>query len=454
MSGAHVLCLHQNFVTLRQGGNSRAVQMISALLERGCSVDVITGMRSYLDEHVPEPFAKEDALTIARVDVGRSYLRNRGRGYVAFLFGALRAARSLRKPDVVFATSPPLPQLLLGAWLAMRHRVPLVIEIRDLWPAFLVEAGLVRSALMRVALEWIEAFAYRVASRTIALTPAFGAYLERLGTRPLHVIPTGSDPFLATIARIPQERFTLLYAGSLNEVYGLEIVIEAARLRPDVDFVIAGEGRQRDLITRASAELPNLRYAGLLAKDALAPLLARAGAGLVTLEPTPLLETVMPGKLFDYLAAALPVICTVQGHAAKLVRESGGGIVLQKRDAASLAEALATLASMTEEARHAMGERGRAYGLSRFNAVALARQSAAVVANAPADAPVTFAKLIRSAFSALIDVARRRPRKALALFDDQNRERVIDESFARYVPSEEPTTALVIPRILSSRGSA
>lgn len=79
----------------------------------------------------------------------------------------------------IFAST--LLQVAFSAALAARHWAPFVLEVRDLWPAFLVELGLVRSRVVVVeGLGLLEAQAYATADQVVAASPAFSPYLARL----------------------------------------------------------------------------------------------------------------------------------------------------------------------------------------------------------------------------------------------------------------------------------
>jgi len=94
-------------------------------------------------------------------------------------------------------------------------------------------------------------------------------------------------------------------------------------------------------------------------------LLREASAGYISLRPEPLFRFgVSPNKLFDYMLAALPVLFAVRAGNDP-VAEAGCGISIDPGDPQAISAAIRRLAALTEEARQAMGERGRAYVLQR-----------------------------------------------------------------------------------------
>ncbi len=85
---------------------------------------------------------------------------------ISCLFGLLRGPA----PDVIYASSPPLLPML-SAWLASRLRgAPLVLEIRDLWPASLVELAALRGKPAIAVMSWLERFLYDRSALIITLT--------------------------------------------------------------------------------------------------------------------------------------------------------------------------------------------------------------------------------------------------------------------------------------------
>ena len=108
MSGTRtILWLHENFVSARQGGNSRATLGLSALLEAGWQIDLICTTRSYLGETYGDGEAlveRDGGLRIHRLAAGTR--KSRARQYIHFCREALRYAATLPRPDLIFTSSP------------------------------------------------------------------------------------------------------------------------------------------------------------------------------------------------------------------------------------------------------------------------------------------------------------------------------------------------------------
>jgi glycosyltransferase involved in cell wall biosynthesis len=427
---------HHNFVTGAETGNSRSLYLLSELISQGWLVDVICPTRTYLGETVSGRSACERSadgrLAIYRVPSRAApSIEDRARSYVDFARDAARLARRLPRPDVVLATSPPLPQVTVALMIAASAGAPIVLEVRDLWPVFLTEAGLIRSRALRAALEWLETTAYRSATEVIAASPAFIPYLDRMGVSRDRgtVIPTGADPYFANAdaesgARWRaslgfEDELLVLYAGSFNAMYPIESIVEAARasssLLPGVTFVLAGAGQKVRLVQAAAEELSNVRYLGALKRSNLRPVFSGCDVGLICVADWPMQETVLPGKVFDYFASSLPVISTINGVTGGMLDRISAGVVAG-RGSTALIDAISHVASLSEGDRAAMGERGRAWALRHADAFDAGAKFAAILGRSAAhERGVRYLGLLDKAARALGDVAARRASRAVKL---------------------------------------
>ena len=400
---SHVLLIHQNFVSGRQAGNARAIHMVAEILRRGFHVDVITGYSSYLEEGAEANSdvltEQEGGLTIVRVETGggKSSLFHRGRSYLRFLAKAFRCLRTFPKTEVVYATSPPLPQLLLSMAVSCWRGAPMVLEIRDLWPRALVDVGLLRSRLLIKLLEWIEAVAYRYCDHCVPVSPPFVEYLRAMGVRPVDmtVIPSGGDPDYIEAdheescrwchQRGLDGKFLVVYCGSFNEHYGIDCIVETAvelaPSRPDIHWVFAGNGRHREKIEQFVSQHESIHYLGQLPRDEIRYLLWSANIAIVSMIPCPHMETVIPGKIMDYLAAGLPILSTADGQTGEIVRAANAGIVCTL-ESEHIRQAVQQLADMPEADRLALGRQGQRWVSTHMNTAQMADVFADVVEKA------------------------------------------------------------------------
>jgi glycosyltransferase involved in cell wall biosynthesis len=107
-------------------------------------------------------------------------------------------------------------------------------------------------------------------------------------------------------------------------------------------------------------------FTGLVPRTRIPSLLAASDVMLVTLRPSEVFKTVLPSKMFEAMAAALPIVLGVEGEARDTLLRSGGGIAVPPGDAAALADAVCRLAR-NPALRQLMGESGAAFVRREFS---------------------------------------------------------------------------------------
>ncbi len=297
----------------------------------------------------------------------------------SFAAVAVAAAPLIRRADAFVVESPPL---FLGGSAAMLRAMtgrPYVFHVADPWPDFPIAAGALRGRLpIRMAL-WLESLAYRRASAITTVTPPL---VDRLAVKPgaagkVRLIPnavdTGRfhpdlDPAAARADLGWGPEFTLVYSGTVGIAQGLDTLIEAVRLLPDVDLTVrvVGDGVEAEALSARAADLglERLVFQPSMPAEQVPTVLAAADAILVLLRGGPLYEESLPTKLLEGLAAGRPVIVSADGYPATLVEEAGAGLVAPAEDARALADAIATIG--THPGRIAMGTAAQDLARTRF----------------------------------------------------------------------------------------
>lgn len=278
-------------------------------------------------------------------------------GFVVFLHLLLVPKR---KDETVFIGSSPHLFAALGTWAAARiRRVPFVLEVRDLWPESYAEvAGKDRGAEITL-MRRIADLLYKQARSIIVLAEANEERIAARGVDASKItyVPNGVDldGFLdgspAVDLACPGV-FTFVYAGAHGPANGLGTVIRACSIlkaegRDDIRVVLIGDGPAKpELVELArSLQLNNVIFHDPVPKATIGPTLATADAGLMVLAPVDLFSYgVSPNKLFDYLAAGLPVVTNVPGFVCEVLRASGAGVCTDAGSPEALAEALRDIA--------------------------------------------------------------------------------------------------------------
>lgn len=281
-----------------------------------------------------------------------------------------------RPLDVVYGSSPHLLAALTAWAIARIRRKPFVLEIRDVWPQVLADMGtLAPSSIVYRILERLETFLYRHADRIVYMAEGVRDHIESRGISPdrLLFIPNGADADDFVPSRPREESrshygfdgVVAVYAGAHGPANGLDLLLDAAAelavSHPQLRIVLVGAGATKpQLVERARRDgITNVTFMDPIPKTEIPNLLAAADIGVHCLADVDLFRSgVSPNKLFDYMAAGLPVITNTPGVVEAFVNASGGGSAVAPR---GFAAGLRQLVDMPESERLQLGRRGQAH---------------------------------------------------------------------------------------------
>ena len=311
--------------------------------------------------------------------------------YVLFAATAVLASFRAGRPDVVVATSPQFFCGLAGAVVGALKRRPFVLEVRDLWPDSIVQLGQLRSRRIERLLEALESWLYRSAAGIVVNTRAFIDHIAARGISRdrIELVYNGIDsqtfrprPADAELRRTHglEGRFVAAYMGTLGLAHGLMTVVEAAerlREREDVLFLLLGDGADRSRLDAEIARrgLANVRLLGLRPRAEMPAWIASVDVTLVLLRDLPVFETVIPSKIFEFLAQEQPVVLAARGEIRRLVEEAKAGLVIDPENAEQLAAAVLEVRDRPAEAK-ARARAGREWVEGSFDRDTLARRMA------------------------------------------------------------------------------
>ncbi len=150
------------------------------------------------------------------------------------------------------------------------------------------------------------------------------------------VIPNGADLKYFKKSQELCRDLSLIYAGSIVEWCGLDVAIKGfALLRkkiPGITMKIVGSGTMQieleDLVRSLSLE-NSISFTGKLPYNEMAKFLCKSSVGLATFKPGKAAAFASPLKLFDYMAAGLPIVATDIGNIGKILRDSDSGFAIE-----------------------------------------------------------------------------------------------------------------------------
>jgi colanic acid biosynthesis glycosyl transferase WcaI len=176
------------------------------------------------------------------------------------------------------------------------------------------------------------------------------------------------------------ERKVALYSGNIANKQGIEIVVEAARLlahRPDLHFVVCGEGPNRARLKELAQGLTNISFHDLQPAARVGELLTLASVHLLP-QIDGAADLVLPSKLANMWFSGRPVVATALPGTGLYGEVEGCGINTPPGDAPAFAEAIASLLDDPVRA-DALGRAARARGLERWSQTAVITRLAALI---------------------------------------------------------------------------
>ncbi len=377
----------------------RINEVAASLRDAGCEVSILTGQPNYPDGATFPGYRwwhssseSREGLEIHRVPLvarGRTGARGLIANYLSFIVaGSLLGLWRLRSRrfDIVFVYGvSPILQIFPALVIRAATRGALVTWVQDLWPQSLEVTGFVRNRRVLAAVATVVRWLYRRNDLVLVQSQGFVPLVAAMsGRTPVEYHPNpGELAFMDEPRGEPALRlapgFNVVFAGNLGTVQALDTVLEAASLLtdlPDVRFVLVGSGSRGEWVQAEARRLAlgNVQLPGRFAPQEMPGILAQASALLVSLTRDPQLSQTVPSKIQAYLAAGRPVIASLDGEGARVLADSGAGLVCPAEDAHALAAAVRQLHQLDTEARAAMGQAGRRYYLEHFEPSMLARR--------------------------------------------------------------------------------
>lgn len=246
------------------------------------------------------------------------------------------AAFSGKKPDVIIATVPAIPTLLVGFLASQLRRVPLVVDLRDAWPDLLSESQVIK-------LRWLEPVVSRFISlivnrsdMLITVTHGLAQKMQQDGAKNVATISNGVETENTDSEVYPREsdgEFHILYLGNIGRSQGLDTVIRAMEHVPaSVHLRIVGQGTEKHKLMALANELGvNVEFRDPVYGQEVLKNYSWADTCLVSLRSDwPSFNHTVPSKLYELLYLNQHVTGLVQGEAAEIIRASEAGTVVEQ----------------------------------------------------------------------------------------------------------------------------
>ncbi|HSM25739.1 MAG TPA: glycosyltransferase family 4 protein, partial [Anaerolineaceae bacterium] len=342
-----ILLINQVFVSPNEPGHTRHFEMAKYLQKFGDEMVIVasdmnyqTGQRT-IDHKGLVAEQEIEGVRILRSSmvsaIHRSYFW-RILSFFSFMFSSIIAAMRVKDVDLIMGTSPPIFQAF-SAWLvAFIRRKPFLLEIRDLWPEFIVSMGVFKNPVIIRMARMLEMFLYRRATHILVNSPAYKEYIQTKGisAEKITFIPYGADVSMfhpaveASDIRTEislQDKFLVLYTGAMGQANDIYTILRAAKHlheHKNIQIVLFGDGKERPKLEAETTKLglDNVTFAGVRPKYQIPAIVASADVCLAILQDIPMFRTTYPNKVFDYMSAGKATILVIDGVIRRVIEES------------------------------------------------------------------------------------------------------------------------------------
>lgn len=398
-----ILYLHQYFKTPKDSGGTRSYEMARRFVKAGHRVVMIT---SDTDAKDNGDWYQSDieGIEVHWLPVPYNNKMSYSDRIKAFFKFALKAGMkaTLFDSDVIFATSTPLTIAIPAIRAKKKLKIPMVFEVRDLWPELPIAMGALKNPLLKKGAKWLENYAYGNSEHIVALSRGMKDGVVKTGYPEIKVsvIPNSCDiDFFSTDNKKGQEfrskydwlkdRPLVVYTGTLGHINGVGYLAKLAAkvmgLNPEVRFVIVGDGVEFDKIKKQAIDLGvferNFYMMGKIPKIEMPAVLNAADVAtslFIDLKP---MWANSANKFFDALASGTPVAINYGGWQKEELNQSGAGIVLSPIDYKKAAQNLNELLSDKNRLKE-MGRNAKQLASSKFDQDLLAKKLIDVIKKA------------------------------------------------------------------------
>jgi len=357
-----------------------------SLRDAGHEVEVLTGFPNYpgglvYDGYKLSFYQREvmDGIVVHRAPLFPSHDFSgikRALNYLSFALSSfIVGLLKTRKLDVIYGYHPPLTTPLSCLMLSALKRVPLVVDVQDLWPDTLSATGMIKNKMVLSLVNVLCNLVYRKAAKVVVLSPGFRYRLVSRGVPEEKIVviynwcnePAIEKP-VASEVRLPQNgKISILFAGNLGTAQGLPSIISAAEhlknMNVPANIVFLGDGvaKQKAIESASSKELENVFFLPRVPMSQVGGILSSADVLLVHLNHDELFRITIPSRTQASLAVGKPIIMAVSGDAANLVKKSGAGIICEPNCPESLANSVKKMVLMSGKERDELSKKAKLF---------------------------------------------------------------------------------------------
>ena len=374
--------------------NFKINDVAKGLIARGHNVSVLTGLPNYPKGKFFDgySFPKNKKENYEGITIYRSPVIPRGNGssvrlflnYLSLAFlASIRVLFIKNKFDRIFVYEASPVTIGIPAIIAKyRFNAPIYFWVQDLWPESITAAGGVKNKYVINLVDNLTRFIYWQSKKILVQSRAFIPYIlnQKVNKNKIIYLPNSTEKFYKKVDPnnkykkiMPKDGPILMFAGNIGEAQGFDTIIKSASYLNEsgvkVNWVILGDGRQRELIEKKITDLglqKNFFFLGSYPSEEMPYFFVHANAMLVTLKKNLIFSMTIPNKIQSYMACSKPIIANLDGEGGRVILEAECGLVSPSEDFMSFSKSIITFLKLSSDKKEVMGNNARLYFETEF----------------------------------------------------------------------------------------
>lgn len=340
-----ILIITQNFYPELGSAGNRLKNIYLLLKQRGYDIQVLTTEPTYPNREIYKEnfFWNENEInkdsSVIRVSVKNkkynSSFLSRLLYYLEIMIKMLKEIRKEpKKFDIIFVSSPPIFVAFVGLIAKFKSKSKLILDIRDLWPESLKGVKVCHHPIIVESFRMLEKLLYKKADHIVINSEGFFHYLSEhspLVKEKVTFIPNSARENELISSNSAKTALKVIYVGNIGLAQNVHIIRNLAEKLHDhqIEFLIVGYGVEKkelfDYIHKKN--LINVKIVNPMTRKECLDLMSGCDIGIVTLKEATVFETVLPGRIIDYITCGIPIVGSIAGYSKTIIEQEGIGLV-------------------------------------------------------------------------------------------------------------------------------
>lgn len=345
-----ILIVSTHFYPEIGSAGNRMKNIYQLWIEEGYEVDVLTIDPSYPNNNLYSKTAfwdnedlNKEKDNIKRVSISkRKHSKNMFKRLMFFVEVSYKMLyeiiKNRKKYDFIYTSSPPIFTALVGLIAKYRMRSELVLEIRDLWPESLKGVNVFNIKGITWFFSMLEKVLYKKSDVIVVNSIGFINYIQKKASIPIekiHYIPNAARQYEMVQEINEDECFKVIYTGNVGLAQNIKFLKKISKKlnQNRIPFTIIGYGVKIDELKNYTSEkdMKYITFINPLTRKQCLEEIKKHKVGIVSLNNKDVFDTVLPGKVIDYMTCNVPIVGSVSGYTKDLIEENKVGYVSEGR---------------------------------------------------------------------------------------------------------------------------